>query len=322
MEISVRPRLVVSRCLGFDRCRYNGEIVNDSFVKMLEGHVEFQTVCPEVEIGLGVPRQPIRLESSRGEIRLRQPATGRDITPEMLSFCDGFLDSLGEVDGFILKYRSPSCGIKDVKVYPENGRSGAVAKGPGFFGGAVRTRFPYLAVEDEGRLRNFRIREHFLTRLFARARFRAVRADGRMRELVRLHTENKLLLMSYNQRELKEMGRIVANPERRKVEELISDYGEHLAAALAKAPRYTSNINVLMHSMGYFSNELTAAEKSYFLETLERYRKGSLPLSAVIQIVRSWIIRFGEDYLDAQVFFQPYPEELMIITDSGKGRDL
>ena len=322
MEDRVKPAVLFSKCLGFDHCRYNGEIINDGFVQKLIPLVEAKTVCAEVEIGLGVPRDPIHIIADGDKLKLVQPATGRDVTREMLDFCDSFLGSIEDVDGFILKSRSPSCGIRDVRRFPPGEKKASLGKGAGFFGGAVLDRFPHLGVESEGRLKNFRIRERFLTRLYAMARFREMEKGGSMRDLVAFHTRNKLLLMAYNQKELKEMGRIVANTEKRPAAEVICDYGEHLSRALAKSPRYTSNINVLMHAMGYFSDRISSGEKSYFLDTLDRYRQGQIPLSVCIHIIKSWIIRFDEPYLGQQDYFHPYSEELMLISDSGKGRNL
>jgi len=322
MQEKIVPEVVISKCLGFERCRWNGEIVNDDFVDRLAPHVDFKPVCPEKEIGLGVPRDPIHIESEKGALKLVQPATGRDVSREMLSFTASFLASLQTVDGFLLKARSPSCGPGDVKIYPAGGKSGAMDKGAGFFGNAVNTSYPDLPVETEGRLKNFRIREHYLTRLFSVARFRAMSVSGSMRDMVEFHAANKLLLMAYNQVELKALGNIVANHEHREPDEVISLYSEHFLKALSRTPRYTSNINVLMHALGYFSGELNPREKSHFLDSLERYRSGVIPLSAITSIVNSWIARFDQAYLEQQTFFRPYPEELMFISDSGKGRNL
>jgi len=322
-EGEVKPILVISKCLGFEACRWNGEIISDHFVDLLSSHVRFIPVCPEVEIGLGVPRDPIHIESGKGGRRLVQPATGRDVTREMLDFCASFLHSLPEVDGFLLKARSPSCGPGDVKIFPYGGgESGAMDKGPGFFGEEVLKRFPLFPVESEGRLKNFRIREHFLVRVFTSARFREAAERGTAGALVDFHARHKFLLMSYNQTELKAMGRLVANPDRLDARELFALYGERLRKALSKPPRYTSNINVLMHSLGYFSDRLTAGEKAHFLDALRRYREKRIPLSVPVEIINSWINRFGEEYLAGQTYFRPYPEELAMISDSGKGRDL
>jgi uncharacterized protein YbgA (DUF1722 family)/uncharacterized protein YbbK (DUF523 family) len=322
MVDSLKPIVIVSRCLRGEYCRWNGEIINDDFTKRLSAYVEFMPICPEMEIGLGVPRDPIHIVSDRSVLGLVQPATGIDVTGSMLDFCESFLGSLDEVDGFLLKFRSPSCGANDVKIYPASGKSGSIGKGAGFFGGAVLARFPDLAVETEGRVKSYRIREHYLTRLFTMARWRNTAKYGSMKDLVDFHADHKLLLMAYNQAELKQLGAIVANHEHRPVHEVFDLYRSHLAGAMRRAPRYTSNINVCMHAMGYFSKDISAREKSYFLDSLERYRRESLPLSAVINIINAWIARFDQPYLEQQVYFHPYPEEMAFISDSGKGREL
>jgi uncharacterized protein YbgA (DUF1722 family)/uncharacterized protein YbbK (DUF523 family) len=317
----VKPVVVVSKCLGFAYCRFNGLTISSHTIDKLKPHVEFRPVCPEVEIGLGIPRDPVRIVKESEEKRLVQLATGDDLTNRMTEFVESFLNSVEEVDGFILKSRSPSCGIKDVGIYPNMEKGSSGMRGSGFFGRAVMDRFPNLPLEDEGRLTNFRIREHFFIKLFTMAKFRSVKSSNSMKELVRFQTENKLLLMAYNQEKMRVLGRIVANPEKKPFSEVIGGYEEQLVGAFSRAARYTSNINVLMHGLGYFSNELSSDEKAFFLDSLERYRAGSVPLSVPLNIVRSFVVRFQEDYLAQQTFFEPYPEELMEITDSGKGRD-
>ncbi len=322
MSSPARPTIVVSKCLGFAACRYNGLSVSSDVVNALMPHVDFVPVCAEMEIGLGVPREPIRVARGPDGLRLLQPSTGADVTDRMKSFAASYLDSLAVVDGFILKSRSPSCGVRDVKVFRGVEKEAAVGKGSGFFGAAVVEKFPGHPAEDEGRLLNFRIREHFLTSLYALARFRAARARLATRDLVDYQARNKLLLMSYSQKEMRLLGKIVANPEKKAPAAAFDEYEAHLRAALAKPPKYVSNINVLMHAMGYFKDGLTPPEKAHFMATLEKYRAGKIPLSATIAIVNAWLARFGSDYLKQQTYFEPYPEDLVEITDSGKGRDL
>jgi uncharacterized protein YbgA (DUF1722 family)/uncharacterized protein YbbK (DUF523 family) len=314
--------LVVSKCIEFESCRYNGAMIASPVVTALKPLVDFVAVCPEAEIGLGIPREPIRMVRADDDLLLVQPATGLDVTQRMREFAAGFLDGVGEVDGFILKSRSPSCGTKDVKIFPASASTAPAAKGAGFFGAPVLERFDAIPVEDEGRLLNFRLREHFLTRIFTLAALREMAAAGSMRGLVEFHASAKLLLMAYNQKEMRVLGRLVANPEKHPAATVIEAYGRGLRHALAAAPRYTSAINVLMHALGYFSEGLSAREKAFFLESLEAYRQEKIPLSVPVGIVKSYIARFGEPYLEAQRFFQPYPEALVAISDSGKGRDL
>jgi uncharacterized protein YbgA (DUF1722 family)/uncharacterized protein YbbK (DUF523 family) len=313
MREFVRPRVVVSKCLEFDRCRYNGDMIRSPIVAKLKEYVDFLPVCAEVEIGLGVPRKPVRVVIDKGEHRFVQPATGKDVTEDMKTFCTDFLDSAGEVDGFILKFRSPSCGIKDVKVYPAAaaGKFGAVEKTSGFFGGAVLKRCPFLPVEDEGRLRNARIKEHFLTKLFTLAAFRKVKSEGSMKDLLKFHTENKYLLMAYNQAELRKLGAIAANKENKPLKELISEYEMHLYRAFSRPPKYTSSINVLMHALGHFSDRLSSREKALFFDWIQKYRDGKTSLCPAINTIRSWIVRFEDQYLLNQTFFEPYPEGLL-----------
>jgi uncharacterized protein YbgA (DUF1722 family)/uncharacterized protein YbbK (DUF523 family) len=322
MTEDVRPRVLFSRCLGFDHCRYNGNVIVESVVEHLKPFVEAITVCPEMAIGLGVPRDPIRV-IRRGEgPRLLQPQTGADVTEKMNAFVAPYLESLGDVHGFVLKAASPSCGPRDVKVYVNEKPGAAFEKGAGMLGGAVVERFPHCAIEDEGRMRNFDIRQHFLTRLFTLARLRSAQACGRIRDLVAFHARHKFLLMAYNQSELRVLGRIVASRGRRPMDAVWIDYGDHLDVALRRLPRRTSAINVLMHGLGYISEHLTAREKTYFLDTLEQYRNRHVPLSVPTSVLRSWIVRFEESYLKDQVYFEPYPRDLIEVLDSGKGRRL
>ena len=317
-----RPKVLFSRCLGFDRCRYNGVTITDPVVELLKPFVDSITVCPEVEIGLGVPRPPIRLVEEDDRIRLFQPETGRDLTQAMQSFCDEFLSSLDVVDGFLLKYRSPSCGPSQVRIYHSTQPNAGHRKGAGAFAAAVSERFGSRAIEDEGRLQNFDIRGHYLIQLFTLARFRAVASAGTIGSLVAFHTRHKFLLMAYNQSALREMGRIVANAEGRSPREAIARYRVELDRALARAPQRRSAVNVLQHAFGYVSDRLTVPERKHFLDALEAYRQSQIPLSAVTLLIRSWILRFDVEYLAEQVYFEPYPKELVEVLDSGKGRPL
>lgn len=319
----IKPRIHVSKCITFEHCRWNGLVIASETVDLLKPFVEFLPACPEVEIGLGVPRKPIRLVKQQDGVHLLQQETEADVTEKMAGYARDHLAELKDIDGFVLKSRSPSCGMKDVKLYPSLGKVAQLKeKAVGLFAEEVYKRFGNLPIEDEGRLTNFSIREHFLTRVFATARFRAFMRNPSMGALVQFHAENKLLLMAYHQSVLRELGKIVANHERLPEREVFDRYEEGFRRAFVKQPRYTSNINVLMHALGYFSDGLLKQEKAFFLDELERYRLGKIPLSVPISIVKSFIVRFGEDYLRQQTYFDPYPEALMALKDSGEGRKL
>jgi uncharacterized protein YbgA (DUF1722 family)/uncharacterized protein YbbK (DUF523 family) len=313
-----RPRVVISRCIDFDSCRYNGQVVRASLRDDLEPHVEFVPVCPELEIGLGVPRDPIRMVTRPDRIGLVQPTTGRDLTDAMEAFASRFLAGPDEVDGFILKGRSPSCGLRGVNIYAASDQEAVVSSGTGRFAAPVLERFPHTAIEDEGRLRNLRLREHFLSRIFTAASFRAVRAERRLGALVRFHARNKLLLMAHSELRMRRLGRIVANVAREPLAAILARYEVELALALAAPARSGAQINVIMHALGHVSDEMGSAEKARFLDSLAAFRADRLPLSALLELLRSWAARFENHYLAEQTFLTPFPPELVRIEPAGR----
>ena len=315
MRVFPKPVVVTSKCLGLAACRYNGERIHAPFISLLQSHVDSRPVCPELEIGLGTPRDPIRLVVTSGGTRMIQPSSDRDLTAEMHQFSRHFLDGLPDVDGFILKSRSPSCGIKETKTYTEDGqRQGRSA---GLFARAVLDRFPLSAIEDEGRLTNARRRHHFLVKIFARAAFRRGRHRGTMAALVDFHSRHKLQLLANNREALRAAGRIVANTAALQLPAVIDAYEKELARALARPARDRSNVKVLQHAVGYFSPDLTAPEERLFLEALDDYRTGRVALTVPLTLIQFWIARFEQPYLVTQTFFQPYPNALMHPRDSG-----
>ena len=313
-----KPTVVVSRCLEFCKCRYNGDVISDTFVRGLEKHVNYVTVCPEVEIGLGVPRNPVRLVIDKDKLELYQPATEKTYTREMESYSEAFFASLGTVHGFILKGRSPSCGIKDVKVYLNKQKATGSTKGIGVFAQYALNLYPNLPIEEEGRLTNLAIREHFLTRLYTFFRFQKVKASNSMKEMVRFHSEHKYLLLAYNQHQSRVLGKIVANHEKISFTELAEAYELHLGLAFARMPNRNNYLNTFLHIFGFFSSELSKKEKDFILDRFEKYRENKIHLSVVINLLRTYVIKYNQDYLLDQVMWTAYPEELLDISDSGK----
>ncbi|MBN1780233.1 DUF523 and DUF1722 domain-containing protein [bacterium] len=318
--LTPKPVIVVSRCLGFDACRYDGQTVSAPFIEKMSHVVDFKTVCPEVEIGLGVPRDPIRIVIDGHKRKLIQQATGRDLSDEMNNYCERFIARLDHVHGFILKSRSPSCGIHDVKIYRGSGQAMPSGKGSGFFGAAVLSRLPDLPVEDEGRLNNFAIREHFLASVFTLARFQNVKSIGTMHALTEFHARHKLLFLAGHEAAYRRCGRIAANHETHDTDMVIRMYEKEMKQVLKKQPKTGTLINTLLHAFGGVSKSLEQAETRFFLNTVEEYRDERIPLSAVLRLLRSYAIRFNTRYLLDQEFFMPFPESLIEITDSGKGR--
>ena len=313
-----KPTIVVSRCLGFCKCRYNGDVLSSPFVESLKPYVNYKTACPEVEIGLGVPRNPVRLVNRGGTVELYQPAEDRSYTQEMNRYSEQFFDSVDNIHGIILKGRSPSCGIKDVKIYAGTEKSSSSQKGVGIFVAHAIARYPNLPIEEEGRLTNYAIREHFLTKLYTMFRFQAVKQSHSMKELVQFHSEYKFLLMAYHQTQLRLLGKIVANHECLSVDEAMERYEQHLGLAMLKAPGRKNYCNTFLHILGYFSDSLSEKEKSFLLDRLQKYREDKIHISAILNVMRAYAIRCNLEYLLNQAIWLPYPEELLDISDSGK----
>ncbi len=301
-----RPAVFVSRCLGFAACRYDGVAIGDDLVAAMRPHVDFRAVCPEMALGLGVPRERIRLVRAGRALRLVQPATGRDLTNLMTHFADLRLNSANGLHGFIFKSRSPSCGVSDAKRYSRADAKNPVGLGAGLFAAAALRKFPDLPIEDETRLADPRLREHFLTRLFTRAAFEEVARSRLLKALVQFQAANEMLLEAHSHKDAAELRRIVANRERRSLDTLLPDYRARLAQALARPGNAGSNVAALLRAMESLSKPPAAREKARFLAALEEHRAGKLPLSAPRRILREWIAKNPDDqFLAGQTFFEP-----------------
>ncbi len=305
-----KPNVVVSRCLGFDRCRYNGQIISSEVVKDLRGHVDFITVCPEVDIGLGIPRDSLRIVQKDGQRRLIQPASGNDHTDEMNEFISHFLDMDEEIDGFILKGGSPSCGINDVKIYPKKEQSAPIERGSGLFGEDVLAHFPEKAVETEGRLRNYQIREHFLTKIFTFADFRERSSD--LNSLEEFHEENELLFRSYDRDLYGKMTELIDGED---TAGLYGEYGDLLYDMFRRPPPCESKVRMMKDVLEDLSVEINEDEKDFFMETIERYIDGKSSMDVPLSILITWLIRYGKKEMTSQSFFYPYPKDLVKLED-------
>jgi uncharacterized protein YbgA (DUF1722 family)/uncharacterized protein YbbK (DUF523 family) len=317
-----RPKLLISKCLEHAACRYDGTIISSHFVKRLKPFVTFISICPEVEIGLSIPREAVRILYNNGSKRLVTSMSGQDYTDKMMEFSKSFVEDLKSqrIHGAVLKSRSPSCGIKAVKMYKTIGKVPCVEeKSAGIFGEEILSSDAYMPIEDENRLLNYDIRDHFLTRIFTLARFDKVKLSQKMSDLVAFQSDHKYLLMAYNQVEQKKMGRIVANHAKDSVENVIVDYEEHLKKAIMTPLKKGRNTNMILHMFGYVSDKVSDIEKKFFLEELDLYINNKKPLSAIMTMLHAWVIRFKEEYLLGQVIFEPYPIDILDVLDSGKG---
>jgi uncharacterized protein YbgA (DUF1722 family)/uncharacterized protein YbbK (DUF523 family) len=307
-------RLGVSSCLMGEKVRFDGGHARDLFVVETLGQwFEFVPVCPEMEIGMGSPRPTVRLVSGDQGLRLVARSTGEDFTERMLAFSERRVGELQrqDLDGFVLKKSSPSCGMERISVY-QNHMPGRRDE-RGLFAAALMRRWPGLPVEEEGRLNDPRLRENFIERVFCRNRWRALVARGRTRRrLVEFHTAHKLLIRAHDEAGYRRLGRLVASAGKSPDSELYSAYETELQGALSKRTTNKKHANVLQHALGYMKTALSALEKREILIAIEDHRRGLLPLIVPLTLLRYNIRRHQIDYLAGQLFFDPHPKELML----------
>jgi uncharacterized protein YbbK (DUF523 family)/uncharacterized protein YbgA (DUF1722 family) len=313
----MKPRILISKCIEHGMCRYDGSTIKSNFVKLLKDYVTFVCICPEMAIGLPAPREALRLVKE-DRLRLKTSLSGQDYTESMTTFSNRYLSELSDIQGVVLKSKSPSCGFKEVKVYPAIGKVPCLdQKTSGLFGGLLLEKYPELAIEDEGRLRNYAIRHHFLTRIFVAKEFDSIKKMTKINDLIQFQSRHKYLLMAYNQQLQKKMGHLIATND--KLESTLQAYETLLYQALSQPVSQGRNINMMMHIFGYYSKQLSNEEKDYFFRQLKLYKTHKLPVQAIMQVLYVWVIRFNMDYLKKQSIFQPYPNDILDLLDSGKG---
>jgi uncharacterized protein YbgA (DUF1722 family)/uncharacterized protein YbbK (DUF523 family) len=321
MKKFAKPIIFISSCLEHDHCRYDGGTIHSDAVKKLLPFIEEVRVCPELSIGLGAPREALRLvQTDKTKVQLLSSLNGINHTEKMNDFTFNYLDKLKEkeLDGFILKAKSPSCGVKNVKVYKGVGKSHVLrADSSGFFGQAVVDSFN-MPIETERRLSNYNIRDNFYTQIFVLAEYRTIRKNKKYKDLVDFHARNKYLFMTHNEILLRELGQIVANNKKLNVNEVFALYHETLLKILDVIPTQKKRINVLTHIYGYFKNDVNSNEKEYYFDTLNEYLNNQKTFASVLTILESWTIRFQKEYLLNQSIYRPYPLELLTLMDSGK----
>ena len=314
MEGIGKIKIGLSRCLLGDNVRYDGGHQHDRYItETLGKYFEWVPICPEVEYGLPVPREAMRLVGDDASPRLVTVRSGIDHTDGMRKWAKQRLEHLDkeELLGFIFKSKSPSSGMTAVKVYSPSGT--ARKTGVGIFAGAFMKRFPLLPCEEDGRLHDPLLRENFIERIFVLKRWTdAWRKSRSMKTLVEFHSDHKLLIMAHSPSHLTKLGRIVANPDRRPVREIASSYIELLMEALKLIATIRKNTNVLEHMAGYFKKSLNSADKEELLETIGNYHRGMVPLVVPIVLLQHYVRMHDEPYLKRQVYLHPHPLELML----------
>ncbi|MGA3083727.1 MAG: DUF523 and DUF1722 domain-containing protein [Thermodesulfobacteriota bacterium] len=307
-------KIGVSRCLLGDKVRYDGGHKWDRFITdTLEIYLEFVPVCPEVECGLGVPREAMHLIGDPQNPRLFTRRTKIDHTDKMKAYARKRIAELEKEDlcGFIFKSGSPSSGMERVKVYGAKGDP--VKTGVGLFAREFITRFPLLPVEDDGRLHDLQLRENFIERIFTLKRWREVRAQkAGLKPLIDFHTRHKCLILSHSRKHYQQMGQLVARTDPMPLKERVDTYQTLFLEALRIKTTPKKHRDVLLHMMGFFKKELSTDEKQELLEIIDHYKNGLIPLIVPITLILHYVRKYDQPYLKNQVYLEPHPLELKL----------
>ncbi len=307
-------RLGISRCLLGEEVRFDGGHRRAAFLtEVLGQYVEWVPVCPEVEAGLGTPREEMRLVGDPQDPRLVTIKSGTDHTRALETMTTNRVEELKELglSGYVFKKGSPSCGVERVRIYNEHGQ--ASQNGVGLFARAFIEEFPLIPVEEEGRLCDPTLRENFIERVFCYRRWQDLVQSGVTKQaLVQFHTIHKYLLLAHNPQQCEVLGRLVGQAHQHRPKELAYRYGELFMKTLAVKATVRKHVHVLQHILRYFKEQLGAHEKAELLDMIGDYHHGLTPLIVPLTLIKHYVQIFGVSYIRDQVYLNPHPIEVML----------
>lgn len=308
-------KLGISSCLLGTNCRYDGGHSRDRFITdMLGDYFEFVPYCPEKMV-FTTPREAIRLVRTEDDIRVKTSTGDVDVTDKLVDISKDLANQIQNDDlcGFILKSKSPTCGLERVKVYASKKNAMSEKNGVGVFAKELKDKYPLLPLEEEGRLGDAWLRENFLMQIFSYKNiFEFLKTNPSAKDLVEFHTSYKYMIYAKSHQSYKELGQIVANHDKRDIKIVLEDYKHAFLNAISLKGSLSNTYNVLLHLYGYFKKDITKDEKTEILDTLEEFKTGLIPLIAVVKVLNLYIKRFDIEYLKMQKFLNPYPKELAL----------
>lgn len=304
----------ISACLLGENVRWDGGHKKDRYITdILGAYFSFIPVCPEVEVGMGVPRESVRLVGRVSSPRMVGNKTGQDWTDRMRKYLAGRVKQLEKYSfsGFILKKDSPSCGMERVRVYQESGMP--LKQGRGFFGRGLVGHFANLPVEEEGRLNDPALKDNFIVRVFAYSRLQNL-FEGKFNrgDIVRFHSVHKHLLLAHSPKHYKILGQLVAQIKRYRPENFKEKYIESFMRALSIKSTIRKNVNVMQHIVGFLKPYLDRNARADIIKVIENYRSGLVPLIVPLTLIKHYVKLYDIDYIKDQVYLSPHPEELML----------
>ncbi|MFM1892274.1 MAG: hypothetical protein RLZ44_1351 [Pseudomonadota bacterium] len=311
MATADKPVLGISSCLLGEKVRFDSGHKRDAWlVERFGRYVEFRPLCPEVAIGLGIPRPPIRLVGEPGAVRAVGVKDGSvDVTEALESYAFDTLTQLQDVSGYVFKSKSPSCGMERVKLYDAKGTPSN--HGVGVYARVVMEAMPHLPVEEEGRLHDPVLRENFVNRVFVYQRWQQLRRSVlRASALVAFHARHKYMVMAHSQAAYQRMGRLLSQLKGVDLQQVADQYEAELMTALKRRVNRARHVNVLQHMQGYLKNAIDAGDKQELAASIEAYRRGEVPFVVPMALLRHHFRRSPDPYIRDQWYLAPYPEDL------------
>jgi len=305
-----RPRIGISKCLEFDMCRYDGSRINNNFVRNMKEYVDFVPVCPEVGIGLGSPRKPIRLVTIDGEKNLYQPSSKKNLTEDMHAFGKNFAESNSKLDGFIFKRDSPTCGIIDVRLYHKLGDHVGYSKTSGMFSEDVLKNFPNIVKEDEKRLNNISIRENFLTRIFVLADLRESLESNSIEKVFEFYSKNMLLFLCHDEKLTAQLGLLFKTED--SFEIVSREFQNSIPKILSFIPKKNTIIDTFNYIFTHVKLKLSESEKSYYYSLIDGFENDLISQYEISTLLYSWALRYNLKSIIDQSMFNPFPKNLLL----------
>jgi len=299
-----RPVIALSSCLAGENVRFDGAHKRDNWLlKELGQFVDYRTFCPEVAIGLGIPRPPIRLVEKNGETRVVGVADpSLDVTERLQNNAFDTLPRLQDVSGYVFKSKSPSCGVH--RGHPDGTAVGAFAE-------VICQQLPDLPIEEEGRLNDAVLRENFVNRVFVYQRWQQLLENGLdAASLIDFHSRHKYLVMAHSQAAYKRMGALLSHLKGVDMQKVAREYQHELMASLTRRVSRKRHVNVLQHIQGYLKDKIDGDDKAELGAAIEEYRRGEVPLVVPVRLFRHYFRRHPDDYIAKQVYLDPAPVSL------------
>lgn len=304
--------LGISACVKGEQVRFDkGHKKSQFCTDELGKHVNYKAFCPEVSIGLPIPRKTIRQINKNDMIIVSRPDGTGDVTDKLTKFGSQIAQNIDELSGFIFCHKSPSCGMERVKVYYDHGK-GSKSDGIGIFAKQIMEKNPLLPCEENGRLNDMPLRENFIIRVYTYKHWQELVASGITKhKLIQFHTQHKYLLMSHHLESYKSLGKLLARADL-PLDELQNLYITGLMAGLKHLSNRKSHANTLQHLQGYFKKQLSKIQKQELSDKINEFRQGLTPLLVPLTLIKHYMREHTKDYLNTQVYFSPYPDDLKL----------